>query len=56
MIRPDTRHRFAIDSDAAVVEVRLDAFPDGGLARLRLYGNLTESARARLAAEQGEIA
>ncbi|WP_327144962.1 allantoicase [Nocardia sp. NBC_01327] len=52
VIRPDTRHRFAIDSDDAVVEVRLDAFPDGGLARLRLYGNLTEAARARLAAEQ----
>lgn len=38
---PDTRHRFAIPAVAdAVVEVRLDIYPDGGLARLRLYGEL----------------
>ncbi|MFB7717116.1 allantoicase [Nocardia sp. NPDC056100] len=53
VLRPDTRHRFAIDSDEAVVEVRLDAFPDGGLARLRLFGTLTPAARAEL---EGELA
>ncbi len=38
---PDTRHRFAITPVAAsVAEVRLDIYPDGGLARLRLYGEL----------------
>ncbi|SUA79620.1 allantoicase [Nocardia otitidiscaviarum] len=55
VLRPDTRHRFAIDSDAAVTEVRLDAYPDGGLARLRLVGTLTEDARARLRAEYEEL-
>ena len=36
---PDTRHRFAIAPIAASVEqVRLTIYPDGGLARLRLYG------------------
>ncbi|WP_067702751.1 allantoicase [Nocardia jejuensis] len=52
VLRPDTRHRFLIDSDEAVTQVRLDVFPDGGLARLRLFGALTESARASLLAEQ----
>ncbi|MGN2635598.1 allantoicase [Nocardia takedensis] len=36
---PDTRHRFPIAPVAASVEeVRLDIHPDGGLARLRLFG------------------
>ncbi|MFC9896778.1 allantoicase [Nocardia sp. NPDC127579] len=40
-LQPDTRHRFPITPIAAsVVEVHLDVFPDGGLARLRLYGEL----------------
>ncbi|MFJ9363439.1 allantoicase [Nocardia sp. NPDC101769] len=50
-LQPDTRHRFLIGADAAVVQVRLDAFPDGGLARLRLFGTLTDEARAQLRAE-----
>ena len=37
-LQPDTRHRFRLDSDAAVAFVRLDIFPDGGMARLRLWG------------------
>ncbi|MEU8896719.1 allantoicase [Nocardia sp. NPDC048505] len=40
-LQPDTRHRFPIAAKAASVqEVRLDVYPDGGLARLRLYGEL----------------
>ncbi|MEU7765949.1 allantoicase [Nocardia sp. NPDC049190] len=36
---PDTRHRFPVVPTAVPVrEVRLDIYPDGGLARLRLYG------------------
>ncbi|MFD3509089.1 allantoicase [Nocardia sp. NPDC058666] len=39
---PDTRHRFALTPAAASVEeVRLDIYPDGGLARLRLFGELS---------------
>jgi allantoicase len=44
-LQPDTRHRFALDS-GAVAAVRLDAFPDGGLARVRLFGVPTPAGRA----------
>jgi allantoicase len=37
---PDTRHRFLIDQKAVVSEARLDIYPDGGLARLRMFGDL----------------
>lgn len=42
-LQPDTRHRFLIDDDRPVTEARLDIYPDGGMARLRLYGHLTEA-------------
>jgi allantoicase len=45
---PDTRHRFRLDTDAEVTHVRLDVLPDGGMARVRLYGDLTAQARAEL--------
>jgi allantoicase len=38
-LQPDTRHRFPIESGAAATHVRLDVYPDGGMARLRLYGS-----------------
>jgi allantoicase len=38
---PDTPHRFRIRPSAPCDTVRLDVFPDGGVARLRLYGTLT---------------
>ncbi|MGV0851970.1 allantoicase [Mycolicibacterium phlei] len=37
---PDTRHRFPVQTPDVVDRVRLDIYPDGGLARLRLYGEL----------------
>jgi len=40
-LRPDTRHRFPV-SAPPVTHVRLDVFPDGGMARLRLHGWLAE--------------
>jgi allantoicase len=40
-LQPDTRHFFVVDTDEPVSEVRLDVFPDGGLARLRVWGELT---------------
>jgi allantoicase len=45
---PDTRHRFRLDGGAEVTHVRLDVFPDGGMARVRLLGDLTGQARADL--------
>jgi len=35
---PDTRHRFRVDAGRVATHVRIDIFPDGGLARLRLHG------------------
>ena len=49
-VQPDTRHRFRIDDIEPATRVRLDVIPDGGLARLRLYGDLTEEALAEAAA------
>jgi allantoicase len=39
-LQPDTRHRFplATGTDTVVTQVRLDVYPDGGMARLRLRG------------------
>ncbi|MFI9189869.1 allantoicase [Streptomyces californicus] len=48
-LQPDTLHRFVLRAQAVVTHVRLDAFPDGGVARMRLYGSLTESGTAELA-------
>jgi allantoicase len=45
---PDTRHRFVLPAGAEVTEVRLDAYPDGGMARLRLWGHLTPAGRTHL--------
>jgi allantoicase len=47
-LQPDTRHRFAIADAAATDRVRLDVYPDGGLARLRLWGRPTAGATAAL--------
>jgi allantoicase len=37
-LQPDTAHRFRVDGPEAT-HVRLDIFPDGGVARLRLHGS-----------------
>jgi allantoicase len=44
---PDTPHRFRVHG-APATHVRLNIFPDGGVARLRLYGSLTDEGRAAL--------
>jgi allantoicase len=41
---PNTRHRFVLPPGPPCARVRLDIFPDGGLARLRLYGAPTAAA------------
>jgi allantoicase len=48
-LQPDTRHRFAVAGGPAAGRVRLDVYPDGGMARLRVFGRPTEDARAALA-------
>ncbi len=42
--QPDTRHRFLVDDDVPLTHVRLDVYPDGGLSRLRVWGELTSPA------------
>jgi allantoicase len=44
-LQPDTRHEFPSQHDGPVATVRLDAYPDGGLSRVRLIGRLTPAAR-----------
>ena len=47
-LQPDTRHLFRLPAADEVTHVRLDVYPDGGLARLRLYGDLGAQGRAAL--------
>ncbi|WP_297008623.1 allantoicase [uncultured Corynebacterium sp.] len=49
---PDTRHRFLVSDPnegetgpTPVVAVRADVYPDGGIARLRVWGDLTDGGR-----------
>lgn len=48
-LQPDTVHRF-LTAPVAATHARLDIFPDGGVARLRLHGSLTGQGARRLAA------
>jgi allantoicase len=43
-LQPDTRHFFRVHPDAPATHVRLDVYPDGGLARLRVNGEVDENA------------
>ena len=44
-LQPDTRHRFPLPDANPATHVRLDIYPDGGMARLRLHGALTDDGR-----------
>jgi allantoicase len=48
-LQPDTRHRFAVYGGPMAETVRLDVYPDGGMARLRVFGTPTPAARMALA-------
>jgi allantoicase len=43
-VQPDTRHRFPIAGSPVATHVRLDVIPDGGLARLRVNGEIVPDA------------
>ena len=47
-LQPDAPHRFRLATDTPVDQVRLNVFPDGGIARLRLFGRITSAGRASL--------
>jgi allantoicase len=46
---PDTRHLFVdqINDVGPVTQLRLSVYPDGGVARMRVYGTATEAGRQR---------
>ena len=48
-LQPDTRHQLRIDIDEEITDLRLDVYPDGGMARLRLFGELATAGREQLA-------
>jgi allantoicase len=41
-LRPDNYHRIRIDLDQIYTHVRIDVFPDGGISRLRLVGEVSD--------------
>jgi allantoicase len=43
-LNPDTRHRFQVPAVPVATHVRLDIYPDGGMARLRLHGRAADGA------------
>jgi allantoicase len=45
---PDTPHRFRVRPSSPCDLVRLDVFPDGGVARLRVHGSLTPEGLAAM--------
>jgi allantoicase len=53
-LQPDTRHRLLLDAAEPATHVRLDVYPDGGMARLRLWGTPTEDGLAALRARWEE--
>ncbi|MEU1803106.1 allantoicase [Streptomyces sp. NPDC019937] len=54
-LQPDTVHRFLLGQVPPVTHVRIDIYPDGGIARLRLHGSLTADGAQRLAARYAEL-
>jgi len=44
-LRADTRHRFRVSDIPPVTHLLVEAFPDGGMARLRAYGVVDDAAR-----------
>jgi allantoicase len=46
-LQPDTRHVLGVRPGPAVACVRLDAFPDGGLSRVRVIGGIDPAARVQ---------
>ena len=46
-LQPDTYHVFPLSHQVAVGSIRLDAFPDGGISRVRVIGSIEPAARRR---------
>jgi allantoicase len=46
---PGTEHRLSVRCKSPVRLVRLDIYPDGGISRLRLHGEVPPELRERVA-------
>lgn len=46
-MQPDTRHVLAVSHPDPVASIRIDAFPDGGISRVRVIGSITPAARSQ---------
>ena len=44
----DTRHHFLVGTRRPATHLRLDVYPDGGLTRLRCFGEIDEAERKHL--------
>jgi allantoicase len=44
----DCRHRFLVAERRLATHLRLDVFPDGGLTRLRCFGEIPDPVRTKL--------
>ncbi|MFE7130461.1 allantoicase [Streptomyces sp. NPDC057638] len=47
-LQPDAVHRFVLGRKVVARRVRMDIYPDGGISRLRLFGELTGEGEKRL--------
>lgn len=47
-LQPDTRHVFRVAGGSPLTYVRLDVFPDGGVARFRVHGEIGDDDLANL--------
>ncbi|GAA0714286.1 allantoicase [Dactylosporangium roseum] len=48
---PDTRHLLAVDEQTPVRFVRVDVYPDGGLSRVRVFGEIDSAAHRTMVDE-----
>ena len=48
-LQPDTNHRYRVSDDREFTHVRMDVFPDGGLARVRIFGEVSDETHDELA-------
>jgi allantoicase len=55
-LQPDTRHHFVTEVETPVTHVRLDVFPDGGVARLRVHGEIERAALAAMRTSEAPAA
>ncbi|MDI2131512.1 allantoicase [Yinghuangia seranimata] len=54
-VQPDTRHRFRVAPGRSATHVRVEVYPCGGVARLRLLGRVTDAGLAELRRRTAEL-